>query len=130
MFDLIRRNRDIFDSFFDNNDTFSRSSMLSTDIIENENGYVLNVELPGFNKEDIKVSIKDGYLMLEATRSQEHEENDENGKLIRKERFYGSAKRKFYVGDVDIDDVKGTFENGVLKLEVPKDSGSTKYLEL
>ncbi|HHW79883.1 MAG TPA: Hsp20/alpha crystallin family protein [Acholeplasmataceae bacterium] len=134
MFNIIRRNRDFFDSFFNDFETrSSNSNLLNTDIIEKDNTYLLKVEMPGFAKEDVKVSLDKGYLTIEAERNYNKEEKDENEKLIRRERFYGTAKRSYYVGDIDLETVKGSYDNGILTLEVPKEStevSTKKYLSI
>lgn len=134
MFSLLRRNRDFFDDFF--NDFPSRpanSNLMNTDIVEKDNKYLLSVELPGFSKEDVKVTVEKGYLVIEAERKYDNEDKDENDKLIRRERFYGTVKRNYYIGDIDLKDIKGSFKDGILTIEVPKETKevSTKeYLEL
>src|SRR5690606_6262275 len=106
--------------------------LMKTDIREHESKYMLDVELPGFTKEDIKVSLSDGYLEIEA---EKHEDNKqkEKGNYLRRERFYGQVKGSFYVGNIELDQIDGSFENGVLHLEIPKEnqvSTQKKYLEL
>ena len=99
----------------------SASTMMCTDIKESEQGFELNIELPGYDKEDISAKLKDGYLTINAETNNNKEEKDENGKYIRRERFYGSCSRSFYVGEaVTEEDIKARFENGILKLQVPK----------
>lgn len=96
-------------------------NMMRTDIRENDNNYEMDVELPGFDKNDLTLSLKDGYLTISAKRDDNKEEKDKNGKLIRQERYSGSAERSFYVGDdITEEDVKAKFENGILKLCIPK----------
>ncbi|MBN3490052.1 Hsp20/alpha crystallin family protein [Acholeplasma equirhinis] len=136
MLSLFRRDKDIFDSFFDDfNNAWpfqSTTKLMKTDIIEKENGYHLDIELPGFKKEDIKVSLNDGYIEIEAETKNEHNEK-KDGKFIRQERYYGSMRRNYYVGDINLDDIKGSFENGILHLEIPKENKQLterKYLEL
>lgn len=95
--------------------------VMKTDIKENEKDYELSVELPGYKKEDVNAELKDGYLIINATNEKNDEEKDEKG-YIRKERYYGSFTRSFYVGkDVKEEDIKAKFENGVLILDVPKE---------
>ena len=118
----------LFDNFMD--DMFPASerktfkampSIMKTDIKETEDQYVLSVELPGFNKEDVKLSLKDGYLNISATTQNEDEEKD--GKFLRRERYTGSMTRSFYVGeDITEEDVKAKFGNGVLTLSLPKEA--------
>lgn len=112
---------DIFeDDFF--KDNFRNQNLVGkTDIKELKDGYLLEVELPGFNKEDIKAEVNNGYLIITATHDENKDEKDKDGKYIRKERYTGQCTRSFYVGDnVSQEDIKGKFENGLLKLEVPK----------
>lgn len=95
--------------------------VMKTDIKETEKEYELSIELPGYKKEDVNAELKDGYLIISATNEQNDEEKDNNG-YIRKERYYGSCQRTFYVGkDLKEEDIKAKFENGVLTLDVPKD---------
>ena len=95
--------------------------IMKTDVHENDEGYELDIDLPGFKKDDIKLSLENGYLFVGAEKAQENDEKDEKGKVIRKERYSGSMQRSFYVGDaIEEDDVKAKFEDGVLKLSVPK----------
>lgn len=130
LFTPARRNYgfDLFDDFF--NDPFfstalnrTGSSMMKTDIQDNGTDYLLDVELPGFKKEDIKAELKDGYLTISADRDETKEEKDENNKFVRKERFTGSCKRSFYVGDqMKQEDIRASFDNGILKLQFPKEA--------
>jgi HSP20 family molecular chaperone IbpA len=97
-------------------------SIMRTDIKETEDQYVLTVELPGFNKEDVKLHLKDGYLNISASTQNENEEKEE-GKFLRRERYTGSMTRSFYVGeDLTEEDVKAKFGNGVLTLSLPKEA--------
>ena len=120
----------LFDEFFDD---FARPMkrmvkynqsavpMMRTDVKEGDAGYELHIELPGYKKEDVRAELKDGNLTIMATTKSENEEKDQNGKYIRRERFYGNCSRSFYVGDaVEQEDIKAKFEDGVLKLFVPK----------
>ena len=106
-------------------------NLMKTDIKEMDNGYELIIDLPGFKKDEIKVSLEDGYLTIEAAKGlDEDEQEKKSGKYIRKERYSGSCSRSFYVGDaVTQDDVKAKFENGVLTLEVPKKEEAPKVEE-
>ncbi len=94
-------------------------NLMKTDVHETEDSYEMNVELPGFKKEDIHVDLKDGYLTLRAEKNLEKEEKKEK-KVIRSERYVGSMSRSFYVGDVRPESIKCKYENGVLTLEFPK----------
>lgn len=107
-----------FDKLFFNS---FETSELKTDIREKNGNFILDVDLPGFKKEDIDVSVDDGYLTIRAEKKEENEEKDEKGRYLRRERCYGSCSRSFYVGDIDEKTVKATYENGILSLTVPKD---------
>lgn len=105
------------------------SNLMRTDVKENEAGYELAMELPGCKKEDVKAELKDGYLIINAETSKNEDEKDENGKYIRRERYYGSCSRSFYVGeDIKQEDIKARFEDGILKVQVPKQE-ETKQVE-
>lgn len=118
---------DLFDDMF-NDGFFTRSfepvtttHIMKSDIQENENGYLLDIELPGYNKEDVQAELKDGYLTITANHEDKKEEKDKNGKFIRKERYTGTCKRSFYVGEqVRQEDIKAAFQNGILRLAIPK----------
>lgn len=128
---LVPRNDfDLFDDIFrDPFFTRNENKMMKTDIRENKDNYVIDVDLPGFDKKDIKIDVTDGYLTINAKVS--NEANDkEKGKYIRKERYYGECSRNFYVGeDVKSDDIKASFKNGILSLELPKVEESKKAPE-
>ena len=97
------------------------ANVMKTDIKENDKGYELDVDLPGYKKEDVKAELKDGYLTISASNDNTKEEKDEDGKYIRKERYTGAVSRSFYVGKyVTEEDIHAKFENGILKLSVPK----------
>lgn len=97
-------------------------ALMKTDVREHEDGYELEISLPGYKKEDICAELRDGYLTISASTSQSNEEKDEkSGKYIRRERYFGSCSRSFYVGEnVTQEEVKAKYENGVLTLAIPK----------
>ena len=96
--------------------------LMKTDIREDDETYNLMIDMPGCAKEDVKAQVKDGYLVIQAVKGSQSEEKDEEGKLIRKERYSGSMSRSYYIGEgITEDDVKAKFENGVLTLSVPKE---------
>ena len=101
-------------------------NVMNTDIKESENGYEMLIDLPGFAKEDVKVSLEDGYLTVSAEKGFDKNEGDskdegKKGKYIRKERYSGSCKRSFYVGDaITQEDIKASFKHGILTLTIPK----------
>ena len=106
------------------------TSVMRTDIRESEVGYELDIDLPGYKKEDVKAELKDGYLTISAETKQEDDKQDENGKYIRRERYYGTCSRSFYVGEeVTQEDIKARFEDGILKLSVPKKEALPKVEE-
>ena len=96
-------------------------NLMKTDVRETEGTYELDVDLPGFTKDEVNVELKNGYLTIQASKGLDKEQSDKKGKYIRQERYAGSCSRSFYVGeDVEPQDVKAKYENGVLKLFVPK----------
>lgn len=105
------------------NDTAGTTKLMKTDIRELEGGYTLDVDLPGFSKDNIQAELKDGYLTITASRSENNEEGTEAGKFLRRERFQGTCKRSFYVGEyLHEDDIQAEFKDGVLKLSFPKEA--------
>ena len=97
-------------------------NLMKTDIKEMENGYEMEIDLPGFKKEDVQASLQNGYLTISATKGLEKEEKDnDSGHYIRRERYAGTCERSFYVGEyVKQEDIKAEFKHGILKLFVPK----------
>lgn len=121
-----RRDFDLFDDFF--NDPFFRGGekrppvhpLMKTDIKETENSYIIDMDLPGYDKKDIQIDVENGYLNINAKIDNSNDE-EEKGKFIRRERYYGECSRSFYIGeDVCEDDIKASFKNGILTLDVPK----------
>jgi len=97
------------------------NTMMKTDIRDTDSSYELDIDMPGFKKEDIKAQLKDGYLTISASTSANNDEQDKDGRYIRRERYAGSCSRSFYVGDaVTEQDIKAKFEDGTLKMLVPK----------
>ena len=93
---------------------------MRTDIKESEDGFELDIDLPGYKKEDVKAELKDGYLTISAQTSTDSDEK-EDGRYIRRERYYGTCSRSFYVGkEVTQDEIRARFEDGILKVAVPK----------
>ena len=129
----------IFDDDFFRDDFFDRKdrmnfNLMKTDIREDDKSYLLEVDLPGYSKDDIKIDITDGYLTINA--KVEKEDKDESKTYVRRERFTGEVSRSFYVGeDIKEDEVKSSFKNWILTLEVPKLSledkkKDKKYIEI
>ena len=109
---------------------FNTNSLMKTDIRETDGSFELDIDMPGFNKEDLKAELKEGYLTISASTNKDDGEKDENGRYIRRERYVGSCSRSFYVGeDIKQDDIKAKFENGILKISVPKKEAQPKAEE-
>ncbi len=99
------------------------SNMMKTDVQDHGDHYQVDIDLPGFKKDQLSLELKDGYLVISAAKGLDQEEKDEKtGKFVRRERYAGSMSRSFYVGDdVKQEDIKAKFENGVLQLTIPKE---------
>lgn len=96
-------------------------NLMKTDVRELDNTYELDVDLPGFKKDEITVDLKNGYLTIGASKGLDRDQQDENGKYIRRERYAGVCSRSFYVGSsVRPEDIGAKYEDGILKLSVPK----------
>ena len=96
-------------------------NIMKTDIREHDTGYELDVDLPGFKKDEINIELENGYLTISAAKGLDKDEQDKKGKYIRRERYAGTMQRSFYVGDdVTQEDIKAKFEDGILKLSIPK----------
>ncbi|HIR84323.1 MAG TPA: Hsp20/alpha crystallin family protein [Candidatus Galloscillospira excrementavium] len=123
----------LFDDFFD--DDFMRfpvwsgrsplygkhaKNLMKTDVRETENAYEVDIDLPGFKKDEISVELKDGYLTIRAAKGLDKDEKDKKGRYIRQERYAGACSRSFYVGDVESKDISAKYEDGILKLTLPK----------
>lgn len=95
--------------------------MMKTDVRETENGYELDIDLPGFKKDEITAQLKDGYMTISASKGLDKDEKDKEGRYIRRERYAGAMSRSFYVGEgVTEEDIHAKYEDGILKLSVPK----------
>ena len=96
-------------------------NLMKTDVREKDNAYELDVDLPGFKKDEITVDLKDGYLTIGASKGLDKDQSDENGKYIRRERYAGVCSRSFYVGEnVRPEEIGAKYEDGILRLSVPK----------
>lgn len=114
---------DVFnDLFYDPFMNRSTVDTMRTDIFERDGQYVLSMELPGYNKEDIKMELNDGYLKISATKNVNNDVTDNEGHTIRRERYSGSCSRNFYVGDIKEEDIRASFNNGELEISIPKDN--------
>lgn len=130
-----RNDFDLFDSMFDD-PFFERKEVrwMKTDIKEKGNNYIIEVDLPGYDKDNIKVEMENGYLNVTA-KVDKSNDSEEEGKYIHKERFYGECSRSFYVGDnLTEEDIKASFKNGILTLTVPKaeqkELDEKKYIQI
>ena len=124
----------LFDDFFD--DDFMRSmwnrrnplygkhakNLMKTDVRETDTTYEVDIDLPGFKKDEIDVDLKDGYLTISAAKGLDKDEKDKKGKYIRQERYAGALSRSFYVGDIESKDVSAKYEDGILKIFLPKEA--------
>ena len=132
--------KDLFDDFFDfpfyddrdmekmQKKLYGHRSknLMKTDVQENDDSYLMEMDLPGFSKDEVKVSLKDGYLT---------KKDEKSAKYIRRERYSGACERSFYVGNINEADIKGEFKHGILKLTIPKEQpkkeiDTTKYIEI
>lgn len=116
---------DIFDDFVP-----TKRNDMKCDIYEKGGDYHIEMDIPGFNKDDIKIESKEGYLTISAEKNTEDNEEDKN--YIRRERTYGRYERSFYLGDFDDTDVEAEFKDGILKITVPKkeQNDDKKYIEI
>ena len=131
MFEMMPLTRAVMSPFYDI-DKMTRSFFgdapiraFRTDIQENGDSYTLEAELPGFSKEDIHIDIDGDQLTIQAQRSTENEKKDEAGSYLRRERYYGAYSRRFDLSQIDADNIDASYENGVLKLEMPKRTAVT-----
>ena len=124
---------DLFDDIFD--DDFMRfpawggralygkhaKNLMKTDVRETDDTYEVDVDLPGFKKDELSVELKDGYLTIQAAKGLDKDEQDKKGRYIRQERYAGACSRSFYVGEgVEPDQVSAKYEDGILKISLPK----------
>ena len=128
-----RKNWDLFDDFFEDF-PISESKCMKTDIKEHDDSYELIVDLPGFSKDNINISVENGYLEI-CAKTSSNKEDGEKGKYIRRERYEGEFKRSFYIGeDITEDEIKASFKNGILDINVPKvkeaPKSDKKYIEI
>ncbi|QWB99385.1 Hsp20/alpha crystallin family protein [Mycoplasmatota bacterium] len=136
MANIVKRNNSLsfFDDFFD--DFFSpakrNQASMKTDILEKDDGYELHIDVPGFDKDDIKIALDNGYLTIEAKIEKENEDKDAH--YLKRERFLGASARSFYVGEeIAEEDIKANYDKGMIKLFVPKEGTNVKekkYIEI
>ena len=136
---LVPRNNsfDLFDDFFEDeffprDGFFSRKerNLMKTDVKEKKDKYLLDIDLPGFDKNNINISLENGYLNIEA-KVDKNKKGEEEGRFVRKERYFGECSRSFYVGDqIKEEDIHAEFKNGILKIELPKKQIEDKSKEI
>lgn len=125
-------NDDLFDEvmnmpfggdFFGDRGSYGKhvKSLMKTDIKETQDGFELDIDLPGYKKDEVNAHLENGYLTVTASKERNEDEQDKDGKYIRRERYTGSCTRSFYVGDaITEEDIRAKYEDGILKLSVPK----------
>ncbi|MBR2711415.1 MAG: Hsp20/alpha crystallin family protein [Bacilli bacterium] len=121
-------NRD-FDELFDLLPV-RKDNRMKCDIYEKDNKYYIEMEVPGFKKEDIDISLKDGNLTVKAEKKMSNEEKDDDKKYLRKERSYMRTERSFNLGNIDEENIDASFENGVLNIVIPKAEENKRTIEI
>ena len=97
------------------------ANLMKTDVKEKDDTYEVDIDLPGFKKDEIQIRLENGYLTVSAAKGMDKEEKDKNGKYVRRERFSGNVRRSFYVGDkIQKEDIHPRYENGILSFAIPK----------
>ena len=127
---------DLFDDFMrfpterQANRTQAAAELMRTDVRDVDGNYELYIDLPGYKKEDLKIHLKEGYLTITASRQIENDENNTEGKYVRRERYMGSCSRSFFVGkNLHQDNIRAKYENGVLKVTFPKEENRKEIEE-
>ena len=95
-------------------------NLMKTDVRETEHTYEVDIDLPGFKKDELDVDLKDGYLTIRASKGLDKDQKDKDGKYIRQERYAGAMSRSFYVGDIQPEQISAKYEDGILKISLPK----------
>ena len=132
------RRNDVFEDMFDSMfraPVFGNEALMKTDVREKDGKYILDIEVPGYKKEDVKISLYNGTLTVTAEKNQNSEEKDARGRVIRQERFSGNCSRSFYVGEGIRDtDITASFNDGILKIELPtaqkKEEEEKKFISI
>lgn len=118
-----------FDSFWNRKDPLygkHAKNMMKTDVRETDDSYELDIDLPGFKKDEITAKLENGYLTVSASRGLDKDKQDKKGNYIRRERYAGAMSRSFYIGgSITQDEIKARFENGILQLSIPKKDAKT-----
>lgn len=136
-----RSNFDLFDEMFGDEPFFEKGfskkevNLMKTDVKEKEGNYILEIDVPGYSKDDIKIELENGYLTVTAEKEENKDEENKKTHYIHKERFYGKCSRSYYAGDnVKEEDIKATFKNGILTIAFPKEKEEKiegkKYIQI
>ena len=122
---------DFFDDYFTGHPAWNgrdplyckrAKNLMKTDVRETEDTYEVDIDLPGFKRDEITVDLKDGCLTVSAAKGLDKDEEDRKGRYIRQERYAGACSRSFYVGDVEPDQVAAKYEDGILRISMPKEA--------
>lgn len=133
---LANKNSNVLDDLWDNVFTgFNTNRLMKTDVHEKDGKYIMDIDLPGYKKDDVKISLYNGNLTISAQKNESNEEKDAKGNLIRQERYSGSCSRSFYVGDsIRDNDIQASFKDGILTITVPteehKEETEKKYIDI
>ena len=133
---LANKNSNVLDDLWDNVFTgFNTNRLMKTDVHEKDGKYIMDIDLPGYKKYDVKISLYNGNLTISAEKNESNEEKDAKGNLIRQERYSGSCSRSFYVGDsIRDNDIQASFKDGILTITVPteahKEETEKKYIDI
>ena len=113
--------------FNDFDSTKNYDKLMKCDIYEENNFNIFEIDLPGFKKDDIKLDLENGYLVVSAEKKNTEENNDENKNYIHRERYYHTkCERSFYIGEISENNIKATFNDGILKIKIPKEDEQQK----
>ena len=133
---LANKNSNVLDDLWDNVFTgFNTNRLMKTDVHEKDGKYIMDIDLPGYKKDDVKISLYNGNLTISAEKNESNEEKDAKGNLIRQERYSGSCSRSFYGGDsIRDNDIQASFKDGILTITVPteehKEETEKKYIDI
>ena len=133
---LANKNSNVLDDLWDNVFTgFNTNRLMKTDVHEKDGKYIMDIDLPGYKKDDVKISLYNGNLTISAEKNESNEEKDAKGNLIRQERYSGSCSRSIYVGDsIRDNDIQASFKDGILTITVPteehKEETEKKYIDI
>ena len=133
---LANKNSNVLDDLWDNVFTgFNTNRLMKTDVHEKDGKYIMDIDLQGYKKDDVKISLYNGNLTISAEKNESNDEKDAKGNLIRQERYSGSCSRSFYVGDsIRDNDIQASFKDGILTITVPTEAHTEetekKYIDI